>query len=81
MVGGGSEENNVTRFLFRSIPKKCHCGQVPAVIEGLKTNTGDAVRNRNTGQLIAVLKGISPDAGNAITNCDARQAGTTLEGS
>ena len=44
--GGGFVENPFTRF--RSIPKKCDCGQAAAFIEGQIPDAGDTVRYRDT---------------------------------
>ena len=70
--GSGFVENLSTRF--RSIPKKCHCGQAAASPEGPIPDAGDAVGDRDARQATAAIEGRLPDAGDAIRNRDTRQA-------
>ena len=76
--GGGGSSENILPFL-RSIPKKCHCGQAFAFIEGHIPDTGDTVRNGDACQASAPESAIS-DAGDAVRNRDTRQAGAVIEG-
>ena len=64
------------RVLFRSIPKKRHYGQALAVIEGLLSDAGNTVRDRDTRQAFASLEGPIPDTGDAISNRNALQVAT-----
>ena len=79
-VDGGScaFKNPFTRF--RSISKKCHCGQVGALKEGAQADAGNAVRDRNTRQASAEPEGLLPDADDIVTNRDACQAVAKNEG-
>ena len=76
--GGGCDYENLSPR-FRSIPKKCHCGQAGAVSEGLTPDAGDAVGDRDARQAGAVIEGAPPDASDAVTNRDARQAAAATE--
>ena len=66
--------------ILGSIPKKCYCGQASAVIEGLTTNTGNTIRDRDARQFPAFPEGKLPDAGNAVRYRDACQATAEAEG-
>ena len=79
--GGGCEyENHATRF--RSISKKCHCGQAGAVVEGAVPDAGDAIRNRDARQAATVKEGAMPNSGKLTVFPDPyiRQAGAAREG-
>ena len=76
--GGCVFENLFTRF--RSIPKKCHCGQAVAEPKSAQPNAGNSIRDRNARQASAVSEGPTPDAGNAIRGRDSRQACAAIEG-
>ena len=77
--GGSSTFKNIWPF-FRSIPKKCHCGQASAPIAGMIPDAGDAVTNRDACQTGAVHEGSLPDAGDSIRYRDALQAMDGREG-
>ncbi len=79
-VDGEGEHFGNPRTHFRSIPKKCHCGQAGAVEEGLIPDAGDAVRDRDARQAGAAPEGPFPDAGDAVRDRDTRQAAAGLEG-
>ncbi len=74
----GIPENLFT--LFRSIPKKYHCGQAGAATEGPSPDAGNTVRDRETGQACAITEGDPPDAGDAVGYRDARQASAATKG-
>ena len=74
----GTFENLFPRF--RSIPKKCHSGQMGAAIEGLMPDAGDAVRNGNALQTGTFPEGHLPDAGDAIRYRDFFQSTAFCEG-
>ena len=73
--GGGGSGENILPF-FRSIPKKCHCGQVGALKEGPIPDAGNAIRNRDARQAFAATEGRTPDAGELTVRpeSDAGQA-------
>ena len=73
--GGGGEVSESVACNFRSIPKKCHCGQAGAERDGRSTYAGKAIRDRDARQAGAIIEGHIPDTGNAVRNRDARQAG------
>ena len=79
--GGGGSSENILPFL-RSIPKKCHCGQVGALKEGPIPDAGNAIRNRDARQAFAATEGRTPDAGELTVRpeSDAGQARAAREG-
>ena len=59
---------------------KCDVRQAGAVSEGFSSDTGDAIRNRDTSQAGAGVEGTVSDAIDAIRNRDTGQAAAAIEG-
>ena len=74
-VDGGSGFIENSSPILGSIPRKGHCGQAFAAIEGPRLDAGDAVWDRDARQAFALTEGGMPDAGNAVRDRDARQVG------
>ena len=76
--GWGFCKNLFSRF--RSIPKKCHTGQVAAGTEGPTPDAGDTIRDRDSRQFGTVTEGFPSYTGDAVRYRDTCQAPAVREG-